>query len=140
MVSEAAAAATIPDYGTTLVQMLKTHLQAVAERSWNDPDCISASAGFVVTDPSNAELAKRLAPPTSAATPAPAVTSAAATTAATDSNTVGAEAVTTLEQAIGMSIDKVLFRSFWLSGGSPISPDVRPRSRRRRRAKILNQF
>jgi len=60
MVNEAAAQATIPDYGAVLVQLLRSHLQAVAERSWSDLDCVSASAGFLVTDPANPELVERL--------------------------------------------------------------------------------
>eukprot|EP00090_Calanus_glacialis_P025693 TRINITY_DN40276_c0_g1_i2.p1 TRINITY_DN40276_c0_g1~~TRINITY_DN40276_c0_g1_i2.p1 ORF type:complete len:2550 (+),score=803.50 TRINITY_DN40276_c0_g1_i2:1143-7652(+) len=51
-VSEVAASSAIPDYGTTLVQLLKSHLQAVAERAWTDSSCLTARAGFCVTDPS----------------------------------------------------------------------------------------
>jgi len=50
-VSEVAASAAIPDYGTTLVQLLKSHLQAVAERAWTDSSCMTARAGFCVSDP-----------------------------------------------------------------------------------------
>eukprot|EP00092_Neocalanus_flemingeri_P090714 GFUD01114902.1.p1 GENE.GFUD01114902.1~~GFUD01114902.1.p1 ORF type:complete len:2510 (+),score=681.34 GFUD01114902.1:132-7661(+) len=51
-VSEVAASSAIPDYGTTLVQLLKSHLQAVAERAWSDTSCLTARAGFCVSDPS----------------------------------------------------------------------------------------
>jgi len=51
-VSEVAASSAIPDYGTTLVQLLKSHLQAVSERAWSDTSCLTARAGFCVTDPS----------------------------------------------------------------------------------------
>ncbi len=47
---QVAAAANIPDYSNTLVQMFKSHLLAVCERSWIDPDCVMARAGFVVQD------------------------------------------------------------------------------------------
>jgi hypothetical protein len=33
-VSEIASTSTIPDYGSTLVQLLKSHLVAVTERAW----------------------------------------------------------------------------------------------------------
>jgi len=52
-VSEVAASSAIPDYGTTLVQLLKSHLQAVAERAWTDASCLTARAGFCVSDPSH---------------------------------------------------------------------------------------
>ena len=41
----------LPDYSTHLVQLLKSHLQAVAERAWTDPSCMTARAGFAVTPP-----------------------------------------------------------------------------------------
>ena len=33
-VSEVASTSTIPDYGSSLVQLLKSHLVAVTERAW----------------------------------------------------------------------------------------------------------
>jgi len=50
-VSELAASSSIPDYGTSLVQLLRSHLQAVSERAWSDPSCLVARAGFCVSDP-----------------------------------------------------------------------------------------
>ena len=51
-VSEVAASCNLPDYATTLVQLLKSHLQAVAERAWSDTSCLTARAGFTVAGPS----------------------------------------------------------------------------------------
>ena len=48
-VSEISTSCTIPDYSTSLVQLLKSHLQAVAERAWTDSSCMTARAGFCVT-------------------------------------------------------------------------------------------
>ena len=48
-VSEIANNATIPDYSTTLVGLLKSHLTAVSERAWSDTSCMTARAGFCVT-------------------------------------------------------------------------------------------
>ena len=48
-VSEISASCTMPDYSTSLVQLLKSHLQAVAERAWTDSSCMTARAGFCVT-------------------------------------------------------------------------------------------
>merc|ERR1719410_2136620 len=50
-VSEVASTSTIPDYGSTLVQLLKSHLVAVCERAWSDPSCLTARAGFSVLSP-----------------------------------------------------------------------------------------
>ena len=52
-VSEVASTSTIPDYGSTLVQLLKSHLVAVTERAWSDPSCLTARAGFTVTCPTD---------------------------------------------------------------------------------------
>ena len=52
-VSEVASTSTIPDYGSTLVQLLKSHLVAVTERAWSDPSCLTARAGFPVLAPTN---------------------------------------------------------------------------------------
>ena len=52
-VSEAASTCTIPDYGSTLVQLLKSHLVAVTERAWSDPSCLTARAGFNVVGPAD---------------------------------------------------------------------------------------
>merc|ERR1712088_848003 len=52
-VSEVASTSTIPDYGSTLVQLLKSHLVAVTERAWSDPSCLTARAGFPVLAPAN---------------------------------------------------------------------------------------
>ena len=41
----------LPDYSTTLVTLLKSHLQAVAERAWSDTSCMTARAGFCVSQP-----------------------------------------------------------------------------------------
>ena len=46
-----AAAANIPDYNTTMVAQLKSHLLAVGHRAWTDPDCVTARAGFLVKTP-----------------------------------------------------------------------------------------
>ena len=50
-VSEIANSCQLPDYSTTLVQLLKSHLQAVAERAWSDSSCMTARAGFCVSKP-----------------------------------------------------------------------------------------
>jgi len=57
-VSEVATAANIPDYNTTMVAQLKSHLLAVAHRSWTDPDCVTARAGFTVKAPQPMEGGK----------------------------------------------------------------------------------
>ncbi len=54
-----AQAANIPDYSNTLVQLLKSHLLAVCERSWSDPECVQARAGFIVTQQSPFQVAFR---------------------------------------------------------------------------------
>merc|ERR1719510_879651 len=64
-VSEISASCTMPDYSTSLVQLLKSHLQAVAERAWTDSSCLTARAGFCVAAESSPELtaAKQLQAP-----------------------------------------------------------------------------
>jgi hypothetical protein len=56
---QVAQAANIPDYSNTLVQLLKSHLLAVCERSWSDPECVQARAGFIVTQQSPFQVASR---------------------------------------------------------------------------------
>ena len=58
---QVAAAANIPDYSNTLVQLFKSYLLAVCERSWSDPDCVLARAGFIVQDQSPLD-GSRIAP------------------------------------------------------------------------------
>ena len=48
-VSEISTSCAMPDYSTSLVQLLKSHLQAVSERAWTDSSCMTARAGFCVT-------------------------------------------------------------------------------------------
>ena len=55
-VSEISASCTMPDYSTSLVQLLKSHLQAVAERAWTDSSCLTARAGFCVAAESSSDL------------------------------------------------------------------------------------
>ena len=74
-VSAVASNCQLPDYSTQLVQLLKSHLQAVAERAWSDTSCMTARAGFCVTQPDPSkqfpiEVKVTIRPP-KAATPPP---------------------------------------------------------------------
>merc|ERR1719510_2435310 len=64
-VSEISTSCAMPDYSTSLVQLLKSHLQAVAERAWTDTSCLTARAGFCVAAEASPELtaAKQLQAP-----------------------------------------------------------------------------
>merc|ERR1719510_2219704 len=64
-VSEISTSCAMPDYSTSLVQLLKSHLQAVTERAWTDSSCLTARAGFCVAAEASPELtaAKQLQAP-----------------------------------------------------------------------------
>ena len=50
-VNEISNSCQLPDYSSSLVQLLKSHLQAVSERAWSDSSCMTARAGFCVVNP-----------------------------------------------------------------------------------------
>ena len=61
-VSEISASCAMADYNTSLVQLLKSHLQAVSERAWTDTSCMTARAGFCVTNNSQDVAKTKQAP------------------------------------------------------------------------------
>ena len=61
-VSEISASCAMPDYSTSLVQLLKSHLQAVAERAWTDSSCLTARAGFCVSADTSPDISNQQAP------------------------------------------------------------------------------